>query len=85
MLDKNPLSIRFLILKDYNVKWVEPEYEIPNDDKDRIENIDSQLSGIVDIRKHSKMYISAIADITAEILEDSTSKLVLNKIKRRRD
>ena len=72
-------------IKEYNVKWVEPEYEIPNDDRDRIENIDSQLSGIIDIKKHSKMYISTIADITAEILEDSTSKLVLNKIKRRRD
>lgn len=72
-------------IKDYNVKWVEPEYEIPNDDKDRIENIDSQLSGIIDIKKHSKMYISTIADMTSEILEDTTSKLVLNKIKRRRD
>lgn len=72
-------------INDYNVKWIEPEYEIPDDMKDKIENIDSQLSGLIDIRKHSKMYISTIADITAEIVEDVNSKLVLNKIKRRRD
>ena len=72
-------------ISDYNVKWEEPEYEIPNDDKDRIENIDSQLSGLIDIKKHSKMYISTIADITAQIIEDVNSKEVLNKIKRRRD
>ena len=72
-------------VKEYNVKWIEPEYEIPDDMKDKVENIDSQLSGIVDIKKHSKMYISAIADLTAEIIEDTTSKFVLNKIKRRRD
>ncbi len=72
-------------IDEYNVKWIEPEYEIPNDDRDRIENIDSQLSGLIDIKKHSKPYISTIADITAEIVDDVTSKDVANKIKRRRD
>lgn len=72
-------------IEEYNAKWIEPEYEIPEDEKDKIENIDSQLSGIIDIKKHSKMYITTIADMTAEIVEDVNSKMVLNKIKRRRD
>ena len=72
-------------IEEYNVKWIEPEYEVPNDDRDRIENIDSQLSGLIDIKKHSKPYISTIAEITAEIVDDVTSKDVMNKIKRRRD
>lgn len=72
-------------IEEYNAKWIEPEYEIPEDEKDKLENIDSQLSGIIDIKKHSKMYITTIADMTAEIVEDVNSKMVLNKIKRRRD
>lgn len=72
-------------IEEYNAKWVEPEYEIPYDEKDKMEDIDSELSGIINIKKHSKMYISAIADMTAEIVEDVNSKMVLNKIKRRRD
>ena len=72
-------------IEEYNAKWVETEYEIPEDEKDKLENIDSQLSGIIDIKKHSKMFITTIADMTAEIVEDVNSKMVLNKIKRRRD
>lgn len=72
-------------IEEYNAKWTEPEYEIPYDERDKMEDIDSELSGIINIKKHSKMYISTIADMTAEIVEDANSKMVLNKIKRRRD
>ena len=72
-------------ISEYNVDWVEPQFEIPNDERDRIENIDSQLSGLIDIKKHSKPYIDVISEITAEIIEDVNSKEVINKIKRRRD
>ncbi len=72
-------------IKEYNVSWIEPEYEIPDDTQDKIANVDSQLSGIISIKKHSKMYISSIADITSEIIDDVTSKEVRNRIKRRRD
>ncbi len=72
-------------IEEYNAKWTEPEYEIPYDERDKMEDIDSELSGIINIKKHSKMYISAIADMTAEIVEDANSKMVINKIKRRRD
>lgn len=71
-------------IEEYNVEWKEKIYEIPNDDQDRIVNIDSQYSGIVTIRKHSRMFLNAIAEMTAEIIEDVTSKDVKNQIKRRR-
>ncbi|MNI14550.1 hypothetical protein D3C73_678140 [compost metagenome] len=49
-------------------------------------NIDSQLSGIVDIRKHTRPFIEAIADLAAEILGDGVrAKDIIRDIKRRRD
>lgn len=72
-------------ISDYNVNWQEPTYEIPDDEIDRQVNTDSQFSGIIGIKKHSKMYISTIADMTAEIVDDVTSKEVIKEIKRRKD
>lgn len=70
---------------EYEITWKEREYEIPNEEQDKMVNIDSQFSGIINLRKHSKPFVSAIADMTSEILEDVTSKEVRNEIKRRRD
>ena len=72
-------------ISDYNVNWQEPTYEIPDDEIDRQVNTDSQFSGIINIKKHSKIYISTIADMTAEIVDDVTSKEVIKEIKRRKD
>lgn len=72
-------------ISDYNVNWQEPTYEIPDDEIDRQANTDSQFSGIINIKKHSKIYISTIADMTAEIVDDVTSKEVIKEIKRRKD
>lgn len=72
-------------INDYSVTWEEPEYEIQLDDQDKMADIDSQFSGIINIGKHSKMFQSTIADITSEILDDVTSKEVRNQIKRRKD
>lgn len=72
-------------ISDYNVNWQEPTYEIPDDEIDRQANTDSQFSGIIGIKKHSKIYISTIADMTAEIVDDVTSKEVIKEIKRRKD
>ena len=72
-------------ISDYNVNWQEPTYEIPDDEIDRQVNTDSQFSGIINIKKHSKIYISTIAVMTAEIVDDVTSKEVIKEIKRRKD
>lgn len=72
-------------ISGYGVSWQEPDYDIPNEEQDKLVNIDSQFSGIIDIKKHTKIYISTIADLAAEIMDDVTSREVLREIKRRRD
>jgi thiol-disulfide isomerase/thioredoxin len=72
-------------ITEYNVKWKEQEYEIPIEDQDKMANIDSQFSGIINIKKHTRIFINTIADITAEILESASSKEVINQIKRRKE
>lgn len=72
-------------ISEYGIKWQEQEYMFPHDEMDKIADIDSQYSGIIDVKKHTKMYLTNISDLTAEILGDVTSKDVLKAIKRRRD
>lgn len=72
-------------IESYNVEWQEPEYEINVDDVDKVVDIDSQFSGIIELRKHSKMYLNTLADIASEIIDDVTTREVLKQIKRRKD
>lgn len=72
-------------LNEYGIEWNEREFEIPNEDQDKIANMDSQLSGIIDIKKHTKYFISAIAELIADIVPDVRAKEVINEIKRRKD
>lgn len=72
-------------IAEYNIKWRESEFIFQHDDVDKIVDIDSQYSNIIDIKKHSKPYIMNLADMVAEIIEDVTSKEVIKAIKRRKD
>ena len=72
-------------IKEYDVVWKEPEYELQLEEQDKLADIDSQFSGMIDIKKHTKMYIATIADLTAEIIGDVNAKQVLNAIKRRKN
>lgn len=69
-------------IKEYDVKWKEPEYEIELTDQDKLVDIDSQFSGIIDTKKHTKMYITTLADLTADLIGDINAKQVLTAIKR---
>jgi hypothetical protein len=71
-------------LAEMDIKWDEIQYEIPDTEQDRMIDIDSQISGVIDIRKHTREFIMIIADMTAEILGDISSKEVINQIKRGR-
>ena len=70
---------------DYSVDWQEPEYEIMQDDMDKVVDIDSQYSGIIDLKKHTKQYLENLAQITAQIIGEPSYKNVIKEIKRRRD
>lgn len=72
-------------IEEYELKFTEGSYEIDENDQDKMANLDSQFSGIIGLKKHSKMYVSNIADMTAEIVEGVTSKDVRKEISRRRE
>ncbi|MCX8075316.1 MAG: hypothetical protein N2749_07020 [Clostridia bacterium] len=69
-------------LAGIDVNWNNNNYVIPNEEQDKMANIDAQISGIVDIRKHTRIFIETIADMASEILGDTNSKEVMKKIKR---
>lgn len=72
-------------IAEYDVEWLEPDYEVQMTEVDIMQNIDSQFSGIISIKKHSKMYIDLLADMAADLIEDVTPKMVKNQIKRRKE
>ena len=72
-------------INNYAVKWTDEVYDISTDEQAMMVNIDSQFSGIIDTRKHTKLYVATLADLTAEILGDVNAKKVLTQIKRRKN
>ena len=68
-------------IAEYDVEWLEPDYEVQMTEVDIMQNIDSQFSGIISIKKHSKMYIDLLADMAADLIEDATPKMVKNQIR----
>ena len=72
-------------IREYGVNFKDPEYELELNEQDKLVDIDSQFSGIIDTKKHTKSYINTLADLTAEILGDANAKQVLTQIKRRKN
>lgn len=72
-------------IDNYAVKWSDENYEVSMDEQDVMVNIDSQYSGIIDIKKHTKTYVLYICEFVAKILGDVTGKDVLKEIKRRKN
>ena len=72
-------------IEAYNIKWEEPEYEIQLEEQDKLADIDSQFSGMIDVKKHTKTYINILSNIASQIIEDVSSKEIIKAIKRRRD
>lgn len=68
----------------YDVSWQDENYEVTIEEQDRIIDIDSQLGGIIQVRKHTKVYIMVIAEIIANLLEED-AKNVIKQIKRRKN
>lgn len=72
-------------INNYAVKWSDEVYDISTDEQDMMVNIDSQFSGLIDLRKHTKTYIMYMCEYISKILGDTTPKEVLKEIKRRRN
>ena len=70
---------------NYAVKWTDEVYEVSMDEQDVMINIDSQYSGIVEIKKHTKTFVLYLCEFVSKILEDTSSKDILKEIKRRKN
>lgn len=68
-------------LMDMNVKWIDVEYELPYMDQDKIADLEAELSGYIDISRHTRQYISLVTDIASEILGGVTSGEIKKMIK----
>ena len=72
-------------IANYAVKWTDEVYDISTDEQDMMVNIDSQFSGLIDIRKHTKTYIMYMCEYISKLLGDEDPKTILKEIKRRKN
>lgn len=68
----------------YNVSWQEENYEIMMDEQDKMVDIDSQFSGNIMLKKHTRMFILSIAQLVSVLIEESDPKNIIKQIKRRK-
>lgn len=68
-------------LINFAIEWDENMYELNYEDQDRIADIEAQHSGIIDIMRHTKMFINLVAEIGSDILKDVTSNELKKEIK----
>ena len=71
-------------LINFAIEWNENMYELNYEDQDRIADIEAQHSGIIDIMRHTKMFINLVAEIGSDILKDITSNELKKEIKNSR-
>lgn len=68
-------------LLGFAIDWDENSYELNYEDQDRIADIEAQHSGIIDIMRHTKMFVNLVAEIGSDILKDTTSNELKREIK----
>lgn len=68
-------------LMDMNVKWIDIEYELPYMDQDKIADLESELSGYVDINRHTRQYVTLVTDIASDILGGVTAGEIRKMVK----
>jgi hypothetical protein len=69
-------------LNELEFAWDEKEYEIYEDEQDRMLYIDFQISGIVQIKKHSGSFVNSLSEFVAQIMEDVKPNDVKKAIKK---
>lgn len=72
-------------INNYAVKWTDEVYDISTDEQDIMVNIDSQFSGLIDIRKHTKTYVLYMCEFISKLIGDESPKDILKEIKRRKN
>lgn len=69
-------------LNGIECNWDDREYEIVESDQDRMMYLDFQISGFIQMRKHSKMFVMSIIDIITQIVEDTNANEIKKAIKK---
>jgi hypothetical protein len=59
-------------LNELECNWDDKEYEIMEGEQDKILYLDFQISGIIQVKRHSKMFITSLIDIIMQIIEDTS-------------
>jgi len=63
-------------------KWDEREYEIVESEQDMMLYLDFQISGIIQIKKHSRMFRTTMTDMVIQIMEEVNASDVNKAIKK---
>ncbi len=69
-------------MNSYEFNWDENMIEIAEDERDRMLYQDFLISGMVQIKKHSKMFINSMINIITSIIEDANPAMIKNIIKK---
>jgi len=69
-------------LNSIECKWDEREYEIVESEQDKMLYLDFQISGIIQMRKHSNAFITSIVDIVTQVVDDTNPNQVKKAIKK---
>lgn len=69
------------LIEDYQVEWYERDYELPFLEQDKIADIEMQQSGYIDLNRHTKQFISLMADMASDMLGDVGSADIKKMLK----
>lgn len=77
-------SEKFLEMKFKAIEanWDEREYEIVESEQDMMLYLDFQISGFIQIRKHSRMFRASVTDMVVQIMEEVTPSEVKRAIRK---
>lgn len=69
-------------LNQIECKWDDREYEIVESEQDKLLYLDFQVSGIIQMKRHSNVFIASIIDIVTHVIEDTSPNEVKKAIKK---
>lgn len=69
-------------LNQIECNWDDREYEIIESEQDTMMYLDFQISGIIQMKKHSKMFITSVIDIVTQVMEEVSPNDVRKAIKK---
>lgn len=66
---------------EYPVNWNSNYYDIPYNEQDIMAAVDSQLSGYIDMSRHSKQFMTIVTDLASDLLVDVNANDIRKAVK----